>query len=171
LGAKVLVAIGFLVMAGSLTVGTQTSVDDGYGFIAVWVTGIGVGIGFALPPSMDLAMGALSSGRTGVGSGLLQALRQVGGTLGVAILGTVLNSGYRAGVSGPAAQSPAAGVQIAGSSPLLDTVRTAFVSGMADMLWVCVGFAVAGGVLTLLFLPRRAEDVERSESTYEYVAG
>jgi DHA2 family multidrug resistance protein-like MFS transporter len=169
LGAKILVAIGFLVMAGSLALGTQTSVADGYGFVAVWVTGIGVGIGFALPPSMDLAMGALDTTRTGVGSGLLQALRQVGGTLGVAILGTVLNEGYRAGVSGPAASSPAAGVQIAGSSPLLDTVRTAFVSGMADMLWVCVGFAVLGGVLTLIFLPRRAEDVEQSESEHEYV--
>jgi DHA2 family multidrug resistance protein-like MFS transporter len=174
LGAKILVAIGFLLMTVSLALGTQTSVDDGYGYVAVWVTGIGVGIGFALPPSMDLAMGALDKERAGVGSGLLQALRQVGGTFGVAILGTVLISGYRAGlnVPGPASDSAAAGVQVAratGQPWLLDAVRNAFMSGMADMLWVCVGFAAVGGLLTLMFLPRRAEDVERSESDHDYV--
>ncbi|TCO65658.1 MFS transporter [Actinocrispum wychmicini] len=174
LGAKILVAIGFLLMAVSLVVATWTSVDTGYGFVAVWVTGIGVGIGFALPPSMDLAMGSLDKDRTGVGSGLLQALRQVGGTFGVAILGTVLISGYRAGlnVPGPATDSAAAGVQIAhatGQPWLLDAVRNAFMSGMVDMLWVCVGFAVLGGVLTLMFLPRRPADVEQSESEHDYV--
>ncbi|MEV4319285.1 MFS transporter [Actinocrispum sp. NPDC049592] len=171
LGAKILVAVGFAIMAASLAVGTQTAAADGYGFVAIWVSGIGVGIGFSLPPSMDLAMGALETGHTGVGSALLQALRQVGGTLGVAILGTVLNSGYRAGVTGPAADSPAAGVHIAQGDPgLLAAVRSAFMSGMADMLWVCTGFAVVGGILTILFLPRRAEDVERTESGHEYVS-
>jgi MFS transporter, DHA2 family, multidrug resistance protein len=172
LGAKILVAIGFLLMTVSLVLGTQTAVDDGYGFVAIWVTGIGVGIGFALPPSMDLAMGALNKERTGVGSGLLQALRQVGGTIGVAILGTVLISGYRGGLglTGPIMDSAAAGAQVAAGQPaLLQSVKTAFMSGMADMLWVCVAFAVIGGLLTLIFLPRRAEDVEQSESEHDYV--
>jgi DHA2 family multidrug resistance protein-like MFS transporter len=174
LGAKILVAVGFLVMAVSLTVGTQTDANDGYGFVAIWLTGIGVGIGFVLPAAMDLALGALDASRAGVGAGVLQALRQVGGTLGVAILGTVLVSGYRGslGLTGPVMDSAAAGVQVAhatDSPALLDAVRSAFMSGMAEMLWVCVGFAVAGGLLTLIFLPHRAEDVERSESDHDYV--
>ncbi|MFD1047137.1 MFS transporter, partial [Kibdelosporangium lantanae] len=60
----------------------------------------------------------------------------------------------------PAAASPAAGVRIPG---MADQVRTAFLSGMADMLWVCVGFGVLGGVLTLAFLPRRPQDVENHD--------
>jgi DHA2 family multidrug resistance protein-like MFS transporter len=159
-GAKTVVAIGFLLMTVGLLVGTTTDATDGYGFVAIWVSAIGVGLGFVLPPSMDIALGDLAKERTGVGSGLLQALRQVGGTFGVTILGTVLITGYRAHVSGPAAASPAAGVRIPG---MADEVRTAFLSGMADMLWVCVGFGVLGGVLTLAFLPRRPQDVENHD--------
>ncbi|KAA9154054.1 DHA2 family efflux MFS transporter permease subunit [Amycolatopsis acidicola] len=171
-GAKVVVALGFAFMVGGLVTGAFTSVGAGYGFVAVWVSLVGLGLGFSLPPSMDIALGALSPKRAGVGSGLLQALRQVGGTLGVTILGTVLNAGYRAGLpdSAPSAarESVAAGARVPG---LFDAVQHAFVRGMNTTLWVCAGFALAGVLLTLVFLPRQAEDVQEAESAHEFVAG
>jgi hypothetical protein len=45
----------------------------------------------------------------------------------------------------------------AGSVPLLDSVRHAFVSGMDALLWVCAGIALASAILALIFLPRRTE--------------
>ncbi|RBM23099.1 MFS transporter [Prauserella sp. PE36] len=180
LGAKVVVAAGFAIMAVGGVLGTATDAADGYGFIATWITVLGLGLGFALPPAMDIAMGSLDTERSGVGSGLLQAMRQVGGTLGVAILGTVLNAGYTSAVDvtglPPTAadavrDSAAAGVQVAREAPgLLGSVRDAFVSGMTATLWVSAAFAVAGVVLTLRFLPRRPEDVVRAESGHDYVA-
>ncbi|ASR38429.1 multidrug MFS transporter [Prauserella marina] len=182
-GAKVVVAAGFVIMAAGLALGTTTEVSDGYGFVAVWVSVIGIGLGFTLPPSMDVAMGALRSERSGVGSGMLQAMRQVGGTLGVAILGTVLAASYRAGVdtagipakaAAAVEDTAAAGVSVAdqlGSPVLLTSVREAFVGGMTSTLWVCAGVAVVGAVLTLAFLPPRPEDVGEAESEYDYVAG
>ncbi|HVW40682.1 MAG TPA: DHA2 family efflux MFS transporter permease subunit [Amycolatopsis sp.] len=172
LGAKVVVTMGFGLMVAGLVAGTFTGTGDGYGFVAVWVSLIGLGLGFSLPPSMDIAMGALATSRAGVGSGMLQALRQVGGTLGVTILGTVLNSGYRAALPAevPTAvrESAAAGVRV---PALVDAVRAAFVHGMTATLWVCAGFAVLGAILTVAFLPRQAEDVAGAESEHEYVAG
>ena len=44
-----------------------------------------------------------------------------------------------------------------GSAALLGSARSAFVTGLDTMLWVCGGIAVASAVLALLFLPRRAE--------------
>ncbi|SFB61166.1 drug resistance transporter, EmrB/QacA subfamily [Amycolatopsis marina] len=182
LGAKIVVGLGFGLMTAGLVVGAATAVGDGYGFTAVWVSLVGVGLGFSLPPAMDLAMGALAQGSSGVGSGLLQALRQVGGTFGVAILGTVLNAGYRTGVDlstlpEPAAEaargSAAAGVQVAeaaGAPGLLESVRSAFVEGMTSTLWVCAAVTALGAVLAVVFLPRSAEDVHRAQSEHDVLA-
>jgi hypothetical protein len=95
-------------------------------------------------------------------------MRQVGATIGVAVLGTVLLSAYRSrlgltGVPAAASQavrgSAAAGVAVArklDSVPLLDSVRTAYVHGMDVMLWVCGGIALTSALLALAFLPRKA---------------
>ena len=99
-GARFVIIAGLGLSAAALGLAATTDVDTGYGFAAVWITLLGAGIGLTLPASMATAMGALSMERAGAGSGLLQALRQVGGTIGVAILGTVLSSGYHSQLNG-----------------------------------------------------------------------
>jgi hypothetical protein len=123
----------------------------------------GAGLGFVLPSAMDAAIGVLSPARSGVGSALLMAMRQVGGAIGVAVLGTVLSSAYRSGLDAAQApdaarQSVSAGARLAhdmGSPDLLAAVRSAFVDGIDAMLWVCAGAALLAIVLALRFLPRR----------------
>ena len=117
---------------------------------------------------MNAAIGALSAERSGTGTGLITAMRQVGATIGVAVLGTVINDAYRsqlhlAGLPAAAASavrgSVGAGVQVAhalGSASVLAVVRDAYVHGMDIMLWVCAGVALVSAVLALAFLPRRA---------------
>jgi MFS transporter, DHA2 family, multidrug resistance protein len=126
----------------------------------------GFGLGMAMPTALNVALGTLSAERSGSGSALITAMRQVGGTIGVAVLGTVLATVYRGGLhlSGDSAKataaiksSVAAGVataKAARSSSLLDLVRTAYVHGLDDMLWVCAGIALASALLALAFLPR-----------------
>jgi EmrB/QacA subfamily drug resistance transporter len=186
LGPARTVALGFALLAAGLMVGATTAVASSYGFAAAWMATLGAGLGFALPASMDTALSALSAERSGVGSGLLMAMRQVGGTIGVAVLGTVLGSTYRGsldltGVRAPLGDavrdSVSAGVGVAerlGSEPLLYSVRGAFVDGMDAMLWVCAGVALVGVSIALAFLPRRARAAEQSagapESVHELVA-
>ena len=102
-------------------------------------------------------------------------MRQVGATIGVAVLGTVLSSVYRShlvvtglpdAAASAAKSSVVAGVAIAqktGSASLLDSVRHAFVAGLDTMLWVCGGIALASAILALLFLPRRADGADAGE--------
>jgi EmrB/QacA subfamily drug resistance transporter len=163
-GAAFTVAFGFILLAIGLMLGATTTSDSAYSFAAVWMALLGAGLGFAMPSAMDAAIGALSPERAGVGSGLLMAMRTVGGTIGVAVLGTVLSSAYRGaleadGAPAAARESVSAGVQIAhetGSAELLHSVQSAFVAGMDAMLWACGGIAVVAFVLALRFLPRRA---------------
>jgi MFS transporter, DHA2 family, multidrug resistance protein len=165
-GTKMIAAIGFVLITAGLVVGAMTGVDSSYGFAALWITIAGFGLGMVLPTSMDAALGELSAEHSGIGSALIMALRQVGGALGIALLGAALNSTYRSeldltGVPEAAAEtvreSVVAGSAIAqqlGSEPLLKSVQDSFVSGMDIMLLVCGGIALLGLALTLKFLPR-----------------
>ena len=131
-----------------------------------------------MPSAMGVALGALSAERSGAGSALLTAMRQVGSTIGVAVLGTVISNRYGSGVAArrPASrrrprrrcgQAWARASAVAGklgSSSLLDTVRSSFVHGMDLMLWTCGGIAVACALLAVLFLPRRTRPQDAGDA-------
>jgi MFS transporter, DHA2 family, multidrug resistance protein len=165
---KILVSAGFAVMAVALAVGAGTTIASSAAFAATWFAVTGFGLGIAMPTALNAALGALSPERSGSGSALITAMRQVGGTIGVAVLGTVLATVYRshlhltglpAIVQSAVKNSVAGGVataQAARSSLLLDTVRLAYVHGLDVMLWVCSGIAIASALLALAFLPGRA---------------
>ncbi|MFK7694542.1 DHA2 family efflux MFS transporter permease subunit [Paenibacillus sp. HJGM_3] len=167
-GDKLLVAIGFLIMAVGLGLGGLTGLETNYGYTALWVSLVGVGLGFALPAAMDAALGVLPFERSSVGSAVIMTMRQIGGTIGVAFLGALLNAVYGRNLDvddlpGPTAaavrDSVSSGVAFArqlDSAALLDSVRSAFVNGLDVMLAVCGAIAVLGFALTLVFWPKRA---------------
>ena len=171
LGAKVTVGAGFVVLGAALVVATATTATTGYGLAATWTAIGGLGAGLALATASSAALATIDAERSGVASALMQAVQKLGTPLAAAILGSVLNSGYTNRldltglpdqVAGAVRDSVYAGVAAAdrlGSPELLLEVRTAFVDGLDRMLWVSVGVAVLGVLLTLLFLPARAPRV------------
>lgn len=165
---RALITVGFTLAAVALAAAATTDVDTSYGFAAAWIAALGLGLGLVLPAAMGGALGALSAERAGAGSGLMQALRQVGGTVGVAILGTVLSSGYHnrldtpnlpADASHAAHDSIGAGLHVAATlhdDSLAQAVRAAFVHGM-DLTLICSGgLTLLGAVLAATFLSRRS---------------
>src|SRR6266511_4271032 len=167
-GAKITVAVGFAAAAVGLAIGASTGIHDGSGFAVTWLAIAGFGTGVVLPAAMNAALSQLTGERSGVGSALISAVRQVGGTFGVAVLGSVLNSAYRsrlhlAGLPAQAADavrdgvaSGAAAAHELGSTAVLAMVQAAFVHGMDVLLAVSAGIAAVSVVLALVFLPDRA---------------
>jgi MFS transporter, DHA2 family, multidrug resistance protein len=167
MAARPVGAGGFAIMAVALALGTATSAASGTGFISAWFVVTGVGLGLAMPTMLNAALSALAPERSGSGSALMTAMRQVGATIGVAVLGTVLSSVYRsqlalpglpADVAAAAKNSVGAGVAVAqrlGSPQLLAAVHAAYAGGVDMMLWVCAGIATAAAILAALFLPRQ----------------
>lgn len=167
-GAKITVALGFAVVAAGMMAGATTSLESSDGFVLVWLAVVGIGFGLAFATAASAAVSELSAERSGVGSAMLQALKNVGAPFGAAVLGSALISVYQADLRlaglPPAAAKAAqesvfAGVAVAhqlGSVSLLESVRAAFVHGMDVSLVVSAGIAAAGAVLTLAFLPGRA---------------
>lgn len=168
LGAKSTVGIGFVILAVGLLLGATTKAGSTNGQAVLWTTICGVGLGFAMPAAMSAAIDPLSEENSGVGSGVIQAVRMVGGSFGSALLGSLLYSGYRSKltltgmppqVTAAIRESQVAGLDIAAKlhlPGLAAQVEAAFTHGMDQVLAVCGGLAALGAVLGVLFIPNRA---------------
>jgi hypothetical protein len=112
-------------------------------------------------------MGSLPRAKAGVGSAVNDTTRQVGGALGVAILGSLLASTYRSslgtGASAAARASVGGALEAArtlGGAPgaaLAQAAKSAYVDGMSVGVTVAAGVALLGAVIALVFLPSRAK--------------
>jgi EmrB/QacA subfamily drug resistance transporter len=171
-GTKLVVAAGLLVVAGALWLLSTVQLGDGYGPVAATLALLGVGMGLTVAPATESIMGSLPLAKAGVGSAMNDTTRQVGGALGVAVLGSILASGYGAAIQPTLRGAPPPIAHTAGDSigaaatiaaqlgpqgqGLLEAARSAFIQGMGDALQVGAGVAALAALLVLLFLPARA---------------
>jgi hypothetical protein len=173
-GSKIPIAIGMTVLAGGLLFAATTTITTGYGTAAVWLAVTGFGTGMSLAPAMDAVLGSLPPDREGSGSGLTMTIRQVGGALGVAILGSVLAGVYQAQVPPVARESLGAAAVIAAKThdpALLLTAQQAYLHGMARVLVVCAVLALLGALMAVIALPARApQPDDRQESDHGQLA-
>ncbi|MFE3096314.1 DHA2 family efflux MFS transporter permease subunit [Streptomyces sp. NPDC059248] len=159
---------GLAVLAFAAFLGSRGTADDGYGFVALWLSVLSVGFGFAIVPAMDAAIGSLSADRAGSGSGLLMTLRQAGAAVGVALFGSLLASVFAAridtsrlpdAIAARAEESVVAAHGIAaelGDPALAGAADAAFSRGMSLTLLVCGIIALAAALAAPA--PRREGD-------------
>jgi EmrB/QacA subfamily drug resistance transporter len=173
IGNKAMVAMGMGLSAlGLAYLGTSTA-GSGYSHIFISLLFLGVGIGFAIAPATESIMGSLPVEKAGVGSAMNDTTRQVGGALGVAILGSVFSSAYLAGIAPALRGAPAAAAKAAGQSvgvalaqaqrlggsagqALRLAATSSFVHAMDRALFVGAAFALLGALVALVWLPNRA---------------
>jgi EmrB/QacA subfamily drug resistance transporter len=173
LGTKVVVTGGLTLVTLGLLILATASTASGYGLVVTSLVTLGFGMGSTMAPATEAIMGALPRERAGVGSAVSTTVRQVGGVLGVAVLGSLLSSvygtrlldtlrGLPAGLGSAASDSVGAAVGIAariGGEPgraLVSTAHSAFIHGMDVSLLAGAGVALLGALVALLFLPARA---------------
>ena len=184
-GTKLVVAAGLAIVAVSLVILSLATATSGYPPVLASMLVMGVGMGMTMAPATESIMGSLPRAKAGVGSAVNDTTRQVGGALGVAILGSLLASAYRSslGTSVPevarASVGGALGVaqQLGGDqgAALAHAAKAAYVDGMSVGVLVGAGVALAGSLVALAFLPSRAkaevepdaEEVLAIESGYE----
>ena len=166
IGAKVVVASGLTLVAGALALMTQFELGSSYAIVAAAFAMLGLGIGMAMTPATDAVMGSLPIAKASVGSAVNDAARTTGGALGVAIMGSIMASGYRGEMdaigAGAAAHeslsgalATATGLGGEAGARLAATAQEAFVSGMHTAVLVGAAIALAGALVALLFLPAR----------------
>ncbi len=170
-GTRAVAAFGLFLVAVTMAVITQFDADT-----SLWVLGAtffvqGAGMANVLPPVTTAVMGAVPREKAGVGSAMTNTVRQVGGALGVAVLGSLLAAQYRDGVA-PALGSLPAGARDAAGESLGSTLAAAdqaapqlaaqireaavpaFIDGMHLAAFVATGVAALGMLFVLRWMPR-----------------
>ena len=173
IGVKVTAAVGLVAIAGGLwQVSVVSSIATTYGDVLPGMVLIGLGAGLLLPTATNSVVGSVPHDDSGVGSAANAVALQVGGALGVAVLGSVLSTRYQGQLSPvlvtqhlPGALTDAslgslggalrvAGEVGDGTGPALaHAARVAFMSGSGLAMAVGAGVAVVGAVLVLALFP------------------
>ncbi len=178
-GTKVVVTVGLLLVAVGLVLFTTMQVNTGYGDIIWRMMLMAAGMGCTMAPATESIMGSLPRAKAGVGSAVNDTTRQVGGALGVAVIGSVLASVYGSKIGDAIAHQSrpvpkpiadavksqlGAALQVARSiggpigEQIASTAKHAFVSGLHQGVLVGALAALVGALVSLLWLPAHARD-------------
>jgi EmrB/QacA subfamily drug resistance transporter len=186
IGIKLSVGIGILLAAcGLYYVSLIVAVNTPYWQILIAMVVLSSGMAMAMSPATNSIMGSVPVNKAGVGSAMNNTLRQVGGALGVAVLGTLANNTYiskidaalgspQTGIPAQALAGIRSGIQAAhivaakignpaATRVIMDASNNAFVSGMKDALIVGAIITAVAGVVTLLILPSRIKAPDSEE--------
>jgi EmrB/QacA subfamily drug resistance transporter len=189
-GTKLIVAGGLTcVTAFYLWVGAVISPTTSYAIIAAQMVLYGVGMGFTSAPATEAIMGVVPKAKAGVGSAVNDATRLLGGTLGVAILGSVYASLYASrltaalpanlpgALASTAHQSVGAALTVAGrlrdagqlslAGQVHNAGSEAFIHGLSIACLVAAGVAAAGAMMAAALLPAQPPQLARRESQPE----
>jgi EmrB/QacA subfamily drug resistance transporter len=174
-GTKLIVAGGLVLMAGFYLWTTTAGAATGYATIAAQMVLLGTGMGLTSAPATEAIMGVVPRAKAGVGSAVNDATRLLGGTLGVAVLGSVYASLYAdrltsrlsgalpANLAGTVHASVGSALAAAdrlahtGHPALAAAIRTAasssFFHGFHSANYVAAGVTAAGALMALALLP------------------
>jgi DHA2 family multidrug resistance protein-like MFS transporter len=176
LGTKLVVAGGLSTMAAGFVVAATTGLDTAYwGRIVIAMVLMSLGLGLSVSPATEAIMGALPLSQAGAGSAVNDTVREIGGTMGVAVVGSVLSTVYGprvidglaplhvpAAAAARASDSVVGGLQVALSLPgsaaaqAAQVVRQSFLDGVVAGSLVSAGACLVAAAAALIFLPARA---------------
>ena len=174
IGPRFTTAAGLLIVAAGLWQMSGATVTSTYLSILPGTIMLGVGAGLAIPCTTALVMGSLPRGDTGVGSATNGTFMQVGGALGVAVIGSLLATRYQdrmtsmlapyhlphlieSTILGSVGGALAIAERIGGASGLLlaHAAKAAFLSGMDLGLLTGAAVGLAGCLVALAAVPSR----------------
>jgi predicted MFS family arabinose efflux permease len=176
-GTKVIVGGGMALFCAALAWISTASPDVAYAVIAVQMVVLGTGMGFTQAPATEAIMGAVPDRQAGIASAVNGSTRLFGGTLGVAVIGSVAASLYTSRLttllpSGlPGRAVTAANGSVGGAAAaaqrlaqaglpgparrLADAADAAFMHSLSGACLVAAGVTAFGVLLVAIWLPNR----------------
>ncbi len=161
-GRARVVAAGLLGVAAVLSTSLAWTPGMAPALLGLVTFGLALSMGTAMAPATDAVMSAVPDAKAGVGSAMNDVTRQVGGALGVAIIGAIIGSAYSGDMAGaPAAAEESVGgahavAEQVGGAPgreLADSAGQAFTDALGIGLTAAAAVALAGALLVLFRLP------------------
>jgi len=160
---------GLVVLAAGAAGFTFLSVGSAYWMFALALLVFGAGMGLAGPPATEAIVEALPAERQGVASAINDVARELGGALGIALIGSMLTAGYRSGIDDAASGLPAGVDEVIREAPgvglgvasqagadaqgITAAVQDAVTDGFGLAMWVAAGAAILGAIYVALRTP------------------
>jgi len=177
-GNRVVVATGMGIVAVAMLLYTTLDVDSSVWHVIALTVLMGAGMANIMAPATDSIMGSLPRAKAGVGSAVNDTTRQVGGAVGVAVLGSVLASRYSSHIDSLlGGQAPEPLLDQIGNSigravvvvenvpqakpfapQIMDAAKESYVAGFHTASLVAAGVLLVGMIVVLKFLPARHRD-------------
>jgi EmrB/QacA subfamily drug resistance transporter len=172
-GRNRIMTTGLLIVSAGLAGVSRITVDTPAPFLVVALIVLATGMGMTIAPATTAIMTSLPLGKAGVGSAVNDTTRELGGALGVAVLGSVMAARYQSGIAEAVAALPEQARAAASSSlgaalgvadrlgpagvGLARAARSAYVDGMSKALVIATAMALLAAFLVHRFMP--AEDL------------
>ena len=175
-GTKRVVLVGLAFVTTGLTLLSTIQPDTQYVVVISYLAIMAAGMGMTMAPATESVMGSLPREKAGVGSAVNDTTRQVGGALGVAIIGSIVSSVYAARITDANAAAALTGEQAAkaesslgaaqkvaaslgeSAGGFLDAANQAFVDALSIGLRISAVIVLATAAMVWKFLPARAAD-------------
>ncbi len=175
LGKRRVVSAGMLIVAVGTLMLSTIGVDSSYLSLVFGMIVLAFGMSIAMSPTTDLLMSSVPKNRAGMGSAMNDTTRELGGALGIAVLGSLLASQYGTKISGvfsglPTAAKEAAEQSLAGAmavgqkiggtqgAALIRSAKEAWISGYQYSLLVGAAVIAVAAVIAFFGLPDVADD-------------
>ena len=178
LGATRTNTVGLTVAAVGFVVLATLDATSSYWHVFVGLIILGAGMGIATTPATSAIVVSLPDSKQGVASAVNDAAREVGGAVGIAVLGSVLSSGYRGDVERHTEGLPPDAAERASDSlafvvhgadrlgpageQLLGVARESFVNGMQTAMWVGASVMALGALAVQLLHRGERRNVDTS---------
>ncbi len=178
-GIRNVVTLGLVVQSSGFALAAVLRADSAYwGPVVVSSVLIAAGLGLVISPCTNVIVGSLPREKAGVGSAVNDVTRELGGTLGVAVIGSVFSSlfGPRmidalarfplpTEVVEAASESIGAALSIAeqagaSQAAIIAGAQSAFMDGFSVGCWVAAGVSLAGSIISFSVLPRHLSALE-----------
>jgi EmrB/QacA subfamily drug resistance transporter len=187
-GTKRVVLVGLVFVTTGLTLLSTIGPDTQYAVVISYLAIMAAGMGMTMAPATESVMGSLPREKAGVGSAVNDTTRQVGGALGVAIIGSVVSSVYAGRITGATAAAALTGEQAAkaesslgaaqkvaaslgeSAGAFLDAANQAFVDALSIGLRISAVIVLATAAMVWKYLPARAADHTRLVAERDPVA-
>ena len=171
IGYRATMTASLSVIAGALVMLAMLPDDPTYLDVVPALVLLGAALGIAMTPSTTAITESLPDDKQGVASALNDTVRELGGAIGVALIGSVLAAGYRSGIAdtadtldpelghlveeGIGGAYVAAGQMGSDGASLIGAAQRAFLDGWSGSMWLAAGIAVATAVGALVLIPGR----------------
>ncbi len=185
LGSRVTMMVGLAIAIGGLiTLALMASPDGGYFGILPGLLIIGFGLGATMTPATEAITATLPADKQGVASALNDTSRELGGAVGVALLGSIVSSGYSDNIANFASRLPAElGGLVAGdyyaalgvaqavgqNDPQLGgqvaaAAQQAWIDGWVSSMWIGVAIFAVAFTYLLVAGPRKTDSADADDS-------